>query len=112
MNKHTDGPWKIVTDCLSGVRPCIHNDDGFHIAAVYRGIFGDKFESQFEANARLIAAAPDLLEACERMFRSLGAYLDHTYQDKFLYYAPKEALELGRAAIAKTKGKETEDGME
>jgi hypothetical protein len=53
MNAHTPGPW--------GVRGDLHvvSDGGRHIASVIPGIERDS-EIQDEADARLIAAAPDL----------------------------------------------------
>lgn len=54
MSEHTPGPWKIGRNII-GVR----DETGFkrHIAAV---LWDDE---QGKADARLIAAAPDLLEA-------------------------------------------------
>lgn len=69
-SKHTPGPWKIV-----------------------KSKFGDlSIKSEVEANARLIAAAPELLEACKRAF-------DQTDKD-----ARPADWEMLRAAIAKATG--------
>ena len=57
------------------------------------------------ADAALIAAAPDLLEACKRMFKSLAAFLDYVDDVSYKCYAPEQALEIGRDAIAKAEGK-------
>lgn len=56
-SEHTPGPW----ECDNSDTPCVFpkTDDGQGIIAdVYRG-------DRAMANARLIAAAPDLLEACQ-----------------------------------------------
>ncbi len=69
MSKHTPGPWKAVR--------CRH---GWHIGPQPGGVcticddsqFGDVADRsrylQQEANARLIAAAPELLAALERVY--------------------------------------------
>lgn len=61
MNKHTPGPWDVRK---------IDN------APSFRGIFGicangsgNSIREEEEANARLIAAAPELLEALERFVK-------------------------------------------
>lgn len=67
MNKHTPGPWRAeYTNDTGPEDDCfqqwwdIVNDDGDTIAEVYR-----------EANARLIAAAPELLNSLRRVLRML-----------------------------------------
>ena len=61
MSKHTKGPWKAVRT----VAPkgwVIGREDGLYDIAIVRD--GSALEDN-QANARLIAAAPDLLEALE-----------------------------------------------
>jgi hypothetical protein len=83
--KHTPGPW--VAD---GV--CINGPDGM-IGECGFGLRGDP---EMQANARLMAAAPDLLAACERAKECLDKFgLD------WLGKGP-DPLE---AAIAKAKGR-------
>lgn len=106
--KHTPGPWR-----LSG--PDDFNDYTIQppnaelaIAAVVNGAMwhmGGK-SNEHEANARLIAAAPELLEALEKIthyaecqieaFKSGRPFLDMT---AFRLLCPK-----ARAAIAKATG--------
>ena len=66
--KHTPGPWRAIQKSMEEfdiVGPEHKNrDDCQYIAEVF-GIWADAFTSQGSANARLIAAAPDLLAACE-----------------------------------------------
>ena len=64
---HTPGPWECETDFVSGVFWVMTVSDGtkdttIPIAEVY-GQDEDSRQVNCEANARLIAAAPDLLEA-------------------------------------------------
>ncbi|KKN09845.1 hypothetical protein LCGC14_1042480 [marine sediment metagenome] len=59
---HTPGPWKAVRlthGWIIGPQP-----DG--VCTIHNNTNGSGFD-QKTANARLIAAAPDLLEACEAM---------------------------------------------
>jgi hypothetical protein len=61
--------------------------------------------NQPEVNARLlalIAAAPDLLAACEEMALALKEIRDYT--GRGLVAAHGDALDLGLRAIAKAKG--------
>ena len=63
--QHTPGPWSIdraYGDC------CVAGRDGDRIAAVYGYDYGED-----EANAALIAAAPDLLAACQAVLDEFPA---------------------------------------
>lgn len=69
--KHTKGPWKVDdqtkdwqgkdSDWRNGFR--ISAADNCHLAQV--GFLDARYKHQAEANARLIAAAPNLLDACK-----------------------------------------------
>lgn len=54
--KHTPGPWSSLVYARTAA---VHGGDGARVAVVYGGGDGDTAE----ANANLIAAAPDMLEA-------------------------------------------------
>ena len=56
MSKHTPGPWKVVGTEIWGARVKI---------ASGRGAYDEKDRQKNKANARLIAAAPDLLKVCK-----------------------------------------------
>jgi len=101
MNKFTPGPWFAVED--------IHDEsDGFTYIAGYdiksngaeivgcEGISGDSAENL--ANARLIAAAPDLLGALEAAVTSM---LDSGYNA-----SESVVIRKARAAIARAKGEQ------
>jgi hypothetical protein len=65
MNKHTPGPWKIGKPLISNVKHnrgiyCNHGTPDEWMIVEVQGCGQD---SECGANARLIAAAPDMLEA-------------------------------------------------
>jgi len=62
MSKHTPGPWKFT----GGYAPAVKTQTGHHICGGILGIpdqIGGYSLAECSANARLIAAAPDLLAA-------------------------------------------------
>jgi hypothetical protein len=61
--KHTPGPWTVD---LSDDRFLVRDDEENIVADCWNGVFGDDGEYPLDTcgpNARLIAAAPDLLAA-------------------------------------------------
>ena len=79
-HKHTPGPWSINGNKIDG--------NGYHIVSV-----NSHRTSEGEANARLIAAAPELLE----IVKSILA-------DDMMQYLPAEYIEKIRSSIAKATG--------
>ena len=77
MTKHTPGPWKFIGDALYGGEYIDSKGVEHHTDQVYP--FFDEDRSQgmhgqrHEADKRLIAAAPDLLAACERAMEALSS---------------------------------------
>ena len=67
MSKHSTGPWKKTP--ITGGGYYIENDNEI-IAAVR----GDPGETQ-DANAAMIAAAPELLDACKLALEIATSYL-------------------------------------
>lgn len=109
MSAHTPGPWGAYSaEHLSkgdedpalfftvGPRP-------FHtVAEVRPGNVGEGLPEQTPANARLIAAAPDLLEALKEVRR----FLDHGEPVRIAASAhDRQLMELVDAAIAKAEGR-------
>ncbi len=73
--KHTPGPWNAVpSTCETGwlIGPRETNGPDY-VADVHKLTHGRSDEDS-EANARLIAAAPDLLAACEALAKIADAY--------------------------------------
>jgi hypothetical protein len=68
MSKHTPGPWFVdkAPSTLGGNGFSVHGHGGAAmICTAFPGGSTDRIESVAEANARLIAAAPDLLDALQ-----------------------------------------------
>ena len=100
--KHTPGPWKA--DCANEIVPDIESPEPHqHIACAY-DFKRDKDEAK--ANARLIASAPELLEALETISNLIP--IARLYFPKSIHNSEKFHLELACAevgkAISKAKG--------
>lgn len=98
--KHTPGPWQtdrnnVHSGQIATVHHCLNND---WVEIWSPDAFAETEEMQ-EANARLIAAAPELLDALEDLvsFMNLAPELAN--------YDIEVELEDARAAIAKATGR-------
>ena len=82
--KGTPGPWYVSNEgCM-----LIRDDAGLSIVAKYVGYTRDEEEL---ANARLIATAPELLEALQLIMNGD-------------FYMPKESADVAKLAINKATG--------
>jgi|688.fasta_scaffold352577_2 hypothetical protein len=103
MNQFTPGPW--VNDVFS-VRQC----DKHGLEICHTGIVGrNKEPRQAEADAKLIASAPDLLEAlldAVRLIEHLGA--DAGFQKRAIAKATGDSPDLLVANKAEMTGRELE----
>ena len=102
--KHTPGPWAIADGVTHSpwtalrIRPGqFANHSIPPIATIPKG----DFYSDYIANAELIAAAPDILEALIRAERKLSAYIGVCEGDKELAFS---VLPMVRSAIFKATG--------
>ena len=94
--KHTPGPWK-ANFVISGAAYIFGGDRNF------ARVFNEwQDEANREANARLIAAAPELLEALE----SIAEFWNRDQNEKAMIGACWHAIETAEAAIAKAKGEQ------
>lgn len=101
--KHTPGPWEVTQiDCLGNeiveygnVRPVNRHMFGHETSLPIADFYLWDMPEQ-RANARLIAAAPELLEALEELLAATQ-HLDQCHQ---------ATADKARAAIAKAKGEE------
>jgi len=95
MNEYTKGPW---VNSVTG----IYAKDGTTIAQVYTQWSNDADE----ANARLISAAPELLEACKAAENDISLFYDEKREGTNTQ-TWKVIMKL-RTAIAKAEGEEVE----
>ena len=74
--KHTPGPWYVGTGTYEGRNiysvASVTDDEGFTYQPLVANAEDDGINC-WDANARLIAAAPDLLEALQVMVRDYSA---------------------------------------
>jgi hypothetical protein len=112
--KHTPGPW--VVHSFDGQELNVIPDPDSEYPDTYLGVCtintwpGERSTRRNEANARLIAAAPDLLEALEPDFMdAVAAVLDanncHATAGSVRNYAIKQ-----RSAITRATGDRPEKG--
>ena len=97
MGKHTSGPWEKAGQIIVGPVSTVA------LAQVCEGV------PEWRANARLIAAAPDLLEACLQWQRLFVDFADEVkLQAKGLpaQITAGDAIEKTKAAIAKAEGRD------
>lgn len=84
--KHTPGPWTVRLDYDNNItqqkpgRHTIRSNDGWNLERIWEGVGTSYTKEQADANARLIAAAPELLQACKDAYEML---------DRALAYFPK-----------------------
>ncbi len=103
--KHTPGPWSVFGDTKD--QPGIEGDDGTFSIIVYGeedeaddcGVHGHTNEEMW-ANARLIAAAPDLLEALKMLKED---YYNLAARVSIDGITGNLSVEMARAAIAKAE---------
>ncbi|WP_160006909.1 hypothetical protein [Rhizobium sp. 18055] len=99
--KHTQGEWKADISLTYGSKPRIGTDDKL-ICCVGNGENPVIAQDEWVANARLIAAAPDLLDSLQ--------HLSNIYEQIWVQMSDGEmaivrgAWEVADAAIAKATG--------
>ena len=107
--QHTPGPWRLTLEPTGlpgvNVRFCIDTDYAINIAGGQSqehlgGASGAIFEEECRANARLMAAAPDLLEALKSAERAMS---NKRFAAEVLEH-DSVVREMIRAAIAKATG--------
>ncbi len=96
MSKHTPGPWRIIE--IRGRAVILEPEQDGHVCKISE--WADEYAEEQEANARLIAAAPELLEALENLVSLCEAGLNKEYNIEAELSEP-------RAAIAKATGDQT-----
>ena len=87
--KFTEGNWNVSDDTSECY--LVKSDDGGLIAFVYDGDIDDEaiHMDVVQANAKLIAAAPELLDACIK----IAEYIEtHNISDGEAYFIAKNAI--------------------
>ena len=93
-NKFTQGPWRVEDDGRERLEiTCDARKDRVAVAFVEVG-FDEPFESEQEANARLLSAAPELFEA-------LKILLKHVTSQHLSLEEQADGITKARAAISK-----------
>ena len=90
--KHTPGPWQVGEE--AGSEMIIYAPDGFAVASTV--VFHRNYDQSRSANARLIAAAPELLESLQA--------LETLFAPKARDSTAATWIDKARAAIAKATG--------
>jgi hypothetical protein len=105
---HTPAPWRVYRDMKD--RPSKIESPTGRVCTFHPG------DKNVESNAKLIAAAPDLLEALDATLLAWGWLLDYvTRDDDYVrrcwenIYDPKGAMRKAHNAIAKAKGEVASD---
>ena len=118
MSKHTPGPWTLDEDTYT-----IASSSSLIVASVCTvDDYSDPEEEyraqlveQCAANARLIAASPDLAEALDRALDAIHQIYDEwgreTGKDAKRLYDEDPAVVAGRAALAKARGEGEEAAL-
>ena len=110
MNKHTPGPWQYIAP-IGSDDFSVHAFDRAHTCkmirvahvpnTIYNGMHGWPEHCERHANARLICAAPDLLDALEQLIEFIEPIRFDRKSDDNRAIALEVA---GRAAIARARG--------
>jgi hypothetical protein len=93
--KHTPGPWLVTKDRWGAL--CVNNHDAFASEFPVAAVNGAGDEEK-AANARLIAAAPDLIAALTFMLADYEEAYGGDEKDEPV------AMSAARAALAKAQG--------
>lgn len=119
MSKHTPGPWRVGnTEPLLFGRP--QGNGSVPIGFVYGPSFSERSEvgQRALADARLCAAAPELLEALRNLYMSAPTSTEcnafhHSKEERHAGFEPRQpakdylsALSHASAAIAKATGEQ------
>ena len=100
-SKHTPGPWKTSHELGDGISIVRQIGEGNNLLPVAIAVFTKNYNTEnivvAKANARLIAAAPDLLGACKEALKEF-IYGGQTEQAKSI------TQKLLESAIAKAEG--------
>jgi len=99
---HTKGPWTVdYKSVKDGLSIYAAHDNGHLVAILHH-----QYSKAQEANAHLIAAAPNMLKALKRCEAYMVDYIDHLIKSKKPHIEASVALGYLDAAIAKARGQQ------
>lgn len=102
--KHTEGPWHLNTSIRSNLYVETNNARMPFICDMQLSVASEDDKDEIEANARLIAAAPELLDIVRRI-ESIYVYVDSiTAGDAGMNTRAKRMLRDCREVLAKAEG--------
>ncbi|MCJ9707844.1 hypothetical protein LWS69_02210 [Bordetella hinzii] len=96
--RHTPGPWEVAYQDSNG--QSVIKAEHIEVATCWHHCVGS-IEKEMHANARLIAAAPELLDACMAMLEWDDREQDHAVDFNARMELCRAAFNKARAAIAK-----------
>ena len=97
MKQHTPGPWAIESPDISGAPFRVRKSENHPQGDLTICHVNPYLAYESEANARLIASAPEMLQALE-------SCLDYLLMDSMIEEDAAPEIESIRKAIAKAKG--------
>ena len=103
MNDSTKGDWKVI-EGYNGIKDIVRSDSGFVASTQFRRPKGEN-----EANAHLIAAAPDLYEALKYFYTHFLTFIEDVKPGTWInlddYFSPQDRgkLEDVKQALSKAK---------
>jgi hypothetical protein len=104
MTKHTPGPWVRDDESIYGTGDCAWKQ----VAEIpgWRTNPGEVLTAEDNANARLITAAPDMLDALHHFYNivSTGVLHQTSLSKEGIIELLKDAQEAAHTAIAKATG--------
>lgn len=103
--KYTSGPWYV--DGFNGRHEYIRQVSDSDVCVAQMPHWHDEHRNELQANARLIAAAPEILEALEALLPFLpdrNAALNYAATNDGRVGASYVAVDQARAIIRKAKG--------
>jgi hypothetical protein len=100
-SKHTPGPWFVFGNghCVGGPTGMMDADPNQKTAGIAMCAMRLRTDDENEANARLIASAPELLAACEELVADLLSHAKFGMNDSEV-----AMLKRAEAAIRKARG--------
>lgn len=105
MSAHTPGPWKAVSAVSSAEVECMEIAEVAYMRVIPE-CGGWPIQGTPEDDARLISAAPEMLEACVAMIEWDEREKDHAVDFHARMALCDAAFQKARAAIAKATGSE------